>query len=252
MSVMDRSNTARLFMRAFIASIVVNAVLGIWALLAGDFGATQGKVLATSFLVSAAMLSVLVDTPAHRRGVLRPVPAIGAATGAAGFAWLIVALWVEADADEWFKVAGSLLVVAAGATLAANLALIPLAPRLHLAQVITRALIAVLAVTILVVIWAESDNDTMGRLIGVEGVLVAAGTLLIPALSRFANPDDGAVAPGARPAVRFCPSCGRAVDDGVTGRPTTCDHCGSTFQVAFGVVGSAVDDGVEEAAGAGP
>ena len=99
---MARPNPARLLVRLFIASIVVNALLGIWALLAGDFGETQGKVLATSFLVSAAMLCVLVNAPATGRRVRWPAPVIGAGAGAAGFAGFIVMLWAEVEAVGWF------------------------------------------------------------------------------------------------------------------------------------------------------
>ena len=241
MAMMARPAPMRILIAVFIASIAINAILGIWALLVGDFGDTEGKVLATSFLVSAAMLSALVNAPALRRGVLGPVPIIGAATGAAGFALLIALLWADADGDTGFKLVGSLLVVAAAATLAANLALIALAPRFRMVQPVTQLLIAVLAATILVAIWGDGDGDILGRVIGIESVLVAAATLLIPALSRFAGPDDGddggtgAIGrpdgPPPETAVRFCPSCGGPVDHRAPGETAACDRCGLRFDV---------------------
>ncbi len=233
---MARPDLTGLFLRLFVVSIVVNAVLGIWALLSGDFGETQGKVLATSFLVSAAMLSVLLNTPAIGRRVRWPVPAIGAATGAAGFALFIVMLWAEVDDERWFKFAGSLLVVAAAATLVSSLALVPPLSRLRWLPPLADVLIAALAVTVVIGLWAEPDVDWYGRLVGVEAVLVAAATLLIPVLSRFglgrAEPARPAV-PG-EPAIRFCPSCGRPVDHRAlgTGQPVSCDSCGLVFEVA--------------------
>lgn len=233
-----RASSTRLFVILFVVSILVNAVLGIWALLSGEFGETQGKVLGTSFLVSAAMLSVLVNTPALRRGVLWPVPAVGAAAGASGFALFIVLMWTEAGDDRWFKLAGSFLVVAAGATLASSLALIttPAGP-LRWLQLLGNALITVLAVTVLYGLWIEPDTEWYARLVGVEGVLVAALTLLVPVLSRFTSTrrqgGNGDGIPPGPAAVRFCPSCGRPVAQGPPGTCVgiVCDGCGLTFEV---------------------
>ena len=79
-----RSRSLPRLLQFFVASVAANAVLGIWALLSGDFGQTQRKILGTSFLVSAAMLSVLVNVPAVRKRVLWPAPMVGAITGVVG------------------------------------------------------------------------------------------------------------------------------------------------------------------------
>ncbi|MGB5759260.1 MAG: hypothetical protein WBM50_20270 [Acidimicrobiales bacterium] len=235
---MKSASSTRLFLNLFVASILVNAVLGIWALLSGDFGETQGKVLGTSFLVSAAMLSVLVNIPALRRRALWPAPSVGAAAGASGFALFIVLMWTEAGDDRWFKLAGSFLVVAAGATLASSLALLTKSAPLRWLQAVGNALITLLALTVLFGLWFEPDNDWFGRIIGVEGVLVAALTLLIPVLSRFASPRqeaNGDIVAGGPAAVRFCPSCGRPVANAQprAGAAIVCDGCGLTFEVTM-------------------
>jgi hypothetical protein len=206
---------ASLFLKLFVASVLANAVLGIWALLSGDFGETQGKVLGTSFLVSAAMFSVLVNVPAVRRRALWPAPLLGAVAGASGFALFIVLVWTEPGDDRWFKLAGSFLVIAAAATLASSLGLITLPARLHWLQPVINVLITLLGSTILVGLWTEPDVEWYARLVGIEGVLVAAMTLLIPVLARFSPFRHQATSSEGTPAgpamVRFCPSCGRPV-----------------------------------------
>ncbi len=235
---MKRSSATRVLIGLFVVSVVINAVLGIWALLSGDFGETEGKILGTSFLVSAAMLSVLVNAPAIRRQALWPAPAIGAATGASGFALFIVLLWSEAEADYWFRSAGSLLVIAAAATLAASLALLSVPHGFHWLRLVGYFLISVLAATVIFGLWYEPDNELYARLIGVEGVLVAAFTLLIPVLSRFSpSRIEAAGAEGEPPptdALRFCPSCGRPVNATPldTAVETVCPTCGLEFTVA--------------------
>lgn len=230
-----RGSSTRLFLDAFVASIVVNAALGIWALLSGDFGETQGKILGTSFLLSAAMLAVLVNIPALRRRCLWPAPAIGAATGAAGFALFVVLLWTEAGDDRWFRLAGSFLVVAAAATLASSLTLIEIPALVGWLRVAGNGLIALLAATILYGIWFDPGAAWYARSVGVQGVLVAASTLLIPVLSRFmpsgqlaASHDETTPA-----AVRFCPLCGRPTSDGQRrlGVAVSCGGCGLDFEV---------------------
>ncbi len=231
-----KPSSTRLFLGLFVSSIVANAVLGIWALLSGDFGETQGKILATSFLVSAAMLSILVNIPALRRRSLWPAPVVGGATGALGFALFIALVWAEADGDDWFKFAGSLLVVAAAATLASSLALIATPGRLRLIQTAVYVLVAALAATIIYGLWFEPDTAWYARLVGVEGVLVAAATLLVPVLSRFAarhEPQRSPVLPIGGAQARFCPSCGNPVEPQPLGSATVsvCGTCGLGFTV---------------------
>ncbi len=234
---MKRSSATRVLIGLFVVSVVINAVLGIWALLSGDFGETEGKILGTSFLVSAAMLSVLINAPAIRRQALWPVPAIGAVAGASGFALFIALVWSEAEADYWFKTAGSLLVIAAAATLAASLALLSVPHGFRWLRLVGYILISVLAVTVIFGLWNEPDNEWYARLIGVEGVLVAAFTLLMPVLSRFTSPRVEAAKPeGELPAtvaLRFCPSCGRPMTATPldTAVETTCPTCGLDFTV---------------------
>ena len=125
--------------------------------------------------------------------------------------------------------------VAAATTLAASLALVPASGPLRWLPPLTDGLIAALAVTIVFGIWAEPDADWYPRLLGVEGVLVAAATLLLPVLSRFGG---GRSEPRPSPvegyAIRFCPSCGRPVDHRPigSGRSVVCDGCGLAFEVA--------------------
>ncbi len=226
----------KLLLNLFLVSIAINALLGIWALLVDDFGDTQGKILASSFLVSAAMLSALINAPAIGRRVHWPAPAGGAVAGAAGFTLFLVLLWFEPDGQFWYKLAGSLLVVAGAATLAGSLAMIGLPNRFSVLERITDALIATLATTILVAIWGEVDAEWMARLIGIEAVLVAAFTLAIPALARFGG---SAVRPATTgpPAIRFCPSCGSSVAERPlgTGVGSSCGRCGLRFDVVVGL-----------------
>jgi CBS domain-containing protein len=185
-------------LRTFLASIAVNAGLGIWALLAGDFGQAEAKVLATSLLVSAAMLSVLVNGAPIERRVLWPLPAVVSVVAVASFGLLIVLLWVEADSAAAVKTVFSGLMVAAGGTMIGLLALLGLPRRYELFRLVDDVLIVLVVVTGLWGLWGEIDASWYGRLLGVESVLMAAATVAIPVLGRFMS--DGAQPKGRLPA----------------------------------------------------
>ena len=217
-------NNRRVVLNVFLASIAVNAALGIWALLTDDFGQTEGKILATSFLVSAGMVSVLINGPAVKRRVLWPVPIVAAATAMGGFVLFIGLVWMEVDDEVPLKVAFSMMIVAAGGTLAGLLALVALRPAHEAARFVNHVVTGLLCATSIFGIWAEIDASWLPRLLGVESVLVAAMTLAIPALSRFLPPTPEA----KEPALRFCPSCGRPVSGALLTGPvdSQCGSCG--------------------------
>ncbi|MDH3679452.1 MAG: CBS domain-containing protein [Acidimicrobiia bacterium] len=175
----------RLALRVFLVSIAVNAALGIWALLTDEFGQTEGKVLVTSLLVSAAMLSVLVNAAPLQRRAVWPVPAVAAASAVGSIGLFIVLLWAEIDHEVPLKLAASGLVVAAAATLVSLIALLPLRPDHRPVRWLHGGLVGLLTATVLWGIWAELDSSWYGRTVGVESVLVAALTVAIPVLGRF-------------------------------------------------------------------
>ncbi len=204
---------SRYLLNAFLVSVAVNAVLGIWALLSDDFGSTQGKVLATSFCVSGAMLGVLVNGAPLARRLLWPIPVVAAVAAATGFGLMIVIVWSEPGGDLWWKLLVTLAVVASGATLVGLLALpslrSPFEP-LRLAHLVATGL---LVVTVVAAVWFEFNDDWIMRLIGVESIVVAALTLTVPALARFLPPEDTTGRPLTRTGDTIvCQKCGSRLD----------------------------------------
>ena len=86
----DGDDPRRLGLGIFFVSVAVNAALGIYAVLAPDFGETQGKILGTSLCVTGAVVLALACEPAWERRLLGPVPYAGAVLGAVGFTLAIV------------------------------------------------------------------------------------------------------------------------------------------------------------------
>lgn len=206
-------------LNAFLVSVVINAGLGIWALLSSDFGQTQGKVLATSFCVSGGMLGLLVNGAPLARRVRWPLPLVAAGSAIAAAGLSIVLIWAELDDQWWWKSLVTLLIITAGGTLVGLLALLALRPGHEILRLAHAVATSLLAGTSLVALWAEVDTSWMARSIGVESVMVAALTLIVPALARFQPPAGERSEPP--PDTIVCPTCGTHLDRWGRERPTT-------------------------------
>jgi hypothetical protein len=211
-----------------VGSIVVNAALGIFALVGGDFGDLEHDVLFTSLCVSGAGVLALASLPAAERGLLGPLPWVGAGAGAAGFGLLIVGIWADDPPEALQKTAGTLLMIAVGIAHAGLLSLLRLAPRFRWALTGAVTLALVLGLLGVALVWGELDEDWFARVFGVVAVLLAAFTLLVPVLGRASRRQ---LALGAGDgALRFCPGCGRPLE-ATAGKPATCATCGLRFTV---------------------
>ncbi len=215
---------------AFFASVAVNAALGIYAVLAPDFGQTQGKILGTSLCVTGAVLLALACEPAWERRLLNPVPVFGATLGSVGFALAIAGIWMEPQSEVFGKSLGSIFTLAVACCLASLLALARLARGHAWVLAVTMALLALGAVLVSLVWWLGDDpSEVYLRGMGVVLIAFAAFTVTVPVLHWV---DRGALvaAEAVTGAVRFCPYCGKQIT-GATGVELACPRCGREFTV---------------------
>lgn len=215
----------------FFLSIGVNAGLGLYAVLAWDFGETQEKILGTSLCVTGAVVLALACEPAWERKLLRPIPTLGAVLGAVGFALAIAGIWTEAGSETWGKTMGTTFTLAVACAVASLLALARLGPGHGWIFTVTLALLGVGAAMISLVWWLGDDPaDAYLRALGVVMIALAAFAVTVPVLHWV---DRGALAAGEAliGAVRFCPYCGRDLD-GASDGEFRCMQCGRGFTIA--------------------
>ncbi len=187
-----------------IISFSAAALVGIVALLGGDFGETQGRVVLTTVLVGAFSITALCHLAVADRA-MRVVAAVGLLASAAGLVFGLVLIWRDWDApgfDDWlraFATAGILAVSVAHATL-----LLLLAGRrrrvIRVGLALTLVAIAVVAVMLILPILTDGDipgpdGELYWRVAGVVGILDALGTVVVPVLAIFLR--DGADAASA-------------------------------------------------------
>jgi hypothetical protein len=220
----------RIGLGVFFVSVAVNAALGIYAVLAPEFGETQGKILGTSLCVTGAALLALACEPAWERRLLGPIPYLGAALGALAFGLTIVGMWVEPESELLGKVTGSIMTVAVACAAASLLALARPAPRHRWVLTVTLGLLALGAALVAIAPWLGDDpSEWYLRALGVVLIALAAFAVSVPVL-HWVDRSTLAVTESVTSAVRYCPYCGSSVA-GEAGAALACSRCGRGFTV---------------------
>ena len=205
--------------------------MGVFALLVGEFGEAQGKLLVSSLSVSGAAIVAMACGFAWERGRLGLFPLLGIALGIAGFALLIVGVWTEADPRAYWRTTGTVLVLAVAGTHACVVSPFGLVGRFRWVFGAAYALNALVTALVTIAIWSEPEGSGYWRFLGTVAILLAATTIAIPVLRRLgegASPATEAAAVSSGGA--YCPRCGEALShEG----DEDCPSCGASFAVEF-------------------
>jgi hypothetical protein len=173
---------------AIVVSLVLAAILGIVALLSGEFGETQNKILFTTLTVAAFGTTALCHLAVVARAV-RFVGFAGLAASAGAALCSFVLIWGDWSGYEWqapWVKALSVLAILAISLAQANLLLLLAArPQLLIgvALGVTLVAIAVVAVMYTIPILTDyeipgmNDADTYWRWLGVAAILDVLGTI---------------------------------------------------------------------------
>jgi hypothetical protein len=177
----------RLVLFVIAGLLTIAAALAIGILLFGDFGATEGRVLATTALLAAYGVLAL---PAAILSDQRRRPALAfavAALAVAGASLTIASVWTEQPPDVLGKSSGT---VNAWLVAFVQIAVLDLRRREHDHRfvrslfVVSSALVVVLAGMVSTLIWAGFDSERYGRALGALLVLDVLCVALQPVLAR--------------------------------------------------------------------
>jgi hypothetical protein len=186
---MQQLSLKKSFLYVLIGSVAVSALLGILAILIGDFGKFEVRILLTSLTISAASLCGLSCGAAleAQRGQVIPWAGIGLAV--VGAVLVISGLWVEPHSDDYWKTAATVSIFAVACSHASLLLLARLAPRFAWSLWTAIALIFAVALLLSGAIWLDLDEEPMFRILGVVAVLDGAFTILVPIFHRLTRGD---------------------------------------------------------------
>lgn len=193
---MDNFNVKKVFLYLLTCSIVLGALMGIWAIISGEFGELQGQILLTTLtVVGTSVLGLacgaFLESP--RNTNLKAVPLVGIALAVlCGFVsfWLI---WQSSDSinDGAFKLFFVSLIFAF------SLAQLSLLSMAHLAQKFRWSLVSAYIVifildfiiSAIIVFELNGDDGFVLRLIGILSVVAASLTVMIPIFHRLSRAD---------------------------------------------------------------
>ena len=156
----------RLALWVLIASVVVGALMGIWALLVGDVGETQWRMLDTTFSITGAGALVIVFGRSVGRADLGRLPYKGFALTLASLIAINGGLWGHVDAEWFWKLTASLVVVTL--TVAHTSLVSPAGLAVAFRWVAWAAIGSgvMLSALVLLAMWGDSESSTIGRAIG--------------------------------------------------------------------------------------
>lgn len=181
-------NARRLLLLIAIASLALSAAVAILILLFGDFGETEGRILGTTFSISAASLLALPGAILLERGDRTIVAAVNVGLAAAAFVLALTLLWIWQDSEALARLLGSTVAAAAASTQVAALTLrLRTGDResVRLSYLAACALAVLLAVMAIVAIWAEIDSEAYYRVLGALAVLDLFLVVLLSLLRRL-------------------------------------------------------------------
>ncbi len=218
----------RLALWVLIASVVVGALMGIWALLVGDVGETQWRMLGTTFSITGAGALVIVFGRSVGRADLGRLPYAGFALTLGSLLAINGGLWGHVESEPYWKLVASTVVVTVTVAHASLVSPAGLAVAFRWVAWAAIGSGVLLASLILLALWGSVDGSLIGRGIGVFAILAAAASVAVPVmrrLSRIPEPVDPAAM------VNFCPRCG----EGLAESPgeVECPHCGAHARIEF-------------------
>jgi uncharacterized membrane protein HdeD (DUF308 family) len=220
-----------------IASVAISAVLGIWAILSGDFGELQGRVLLTTLTITGASICGLACGAYWETGRYRHLPEMGIFFTLAGAGVVIFGIWSKTSDIGFWKIAAINCLVAIATAHVSLLSLARLSSRYRFALVVAYVLAYLLAALLIVAMFAESNKSNwFPRLIGVVSILLAAVSLVVPIFHRLSAADiraqeSVAVSESGLWATFTCPRCGTALPSSAD--EIVCGHCRCRFRVSI-------------------
>lgn len=188
MDALKKINLKRISIQILIGSLLLAAVLAIYALLSGDLGEIELRILLTTVIMTGFSISLLAHAPILTQPKIRSVALAGITLSSVSFLMGLLLIWAEATSwgDEFIKTVVITTIVAIAATHASLLLQIKNATQnVSLARSITIGAIALLAAIISMMIIAEDYNGLGIRVMGATAVVVVVGSVITFLLSKF-------------------------------------------------------------------
>ncbi len=179
---MDERALRRTLLWLFLGCLGITALLAIGAVLGGDFGELELRIIGSSSTVSGASICAMACAAFRERERGRLLGTIGIGLACLAAALVLLLIWSDAASRTLDRLT-LVLVVYAVATAHAELLWLPrLAERHRWAQFAAVGAIGLLALLLTALILWDADSEGMMRSTIVVGIVVALLTLAVPIL----------------------------------------------------------------------
>jgi hypothetical protein len=181
MNISQENRVKKVFLYSLITSVVLSALLGSIAILKGNWGWVEVRILLTTLTISGASICGLACGAylATRRGKILPVA--GICLSLASGILLVTGMWLEARSEAYWKFAASLSVFAVAFAHLSLLSMARLASRFRWTPAVAHFFIlGIAAVSVFIILSEPMGNDWIWRLLVVMANGDAAVTLLTP------------------------------------------------------------------------
>lgn len=225
-----RSQTQRSLLFAFIGSILLCGLVGIYCLLLGRWGGFEGRIMGTTASVGAAAILGLVSVIPWEQRRWHPIGPFASWAVLIALGLVVLAIWFEPPDETFLKIMFSCCIFAVALPHIGLMSLARLRKQYERVRLVTAVVIAALAVQIILSIWAEVDEEAWYRAMGILGIVVVCGTIAVPVLHRV----SGISAREAIETVELmltltCPRC--AVSQTLPVGRSACSSCGLKFVI---------------------
>lgn len=219
-----------------IGSVALSAAFGIIAIISGNFGDFEGRVILTTITISAASICALAAGAFWESRSARTLPGFAVAFAVFAASLIIIGIWGRIRGDEYWKSTATMGLFAIATAQACLISLARLAPRFAWTRTLALLAISFLTASITLTIWGEINDDGFYKAMGAAAILVAALTIMMPIFHRLSRGDltGGKAFPfddqHLFPTV-LCPRCGISQPSSFT--QIRCTSCGCRFVVTI-------------------
>ncbi len=187
MPAQDEMSLKKIFSYALIGSVAVSALFGILAILMGNFGDMEIRILLTSLTISATSLcgiSCGASLEAKRAKIL---PIAGVALALVSAVLVIAGIWGVFSSQEYWKCTATVVIFAVACAHMSLLLLARLSERYRWSIWAAYGAIFGGAIVLSSMFWGDFDLEWVGRLFGVLAILASAFSITIPIFHRLSR-----------------------------------------------------------------
>lgn len=185
----------RLFLVTLVLSVVVSAAIGIVVILIGNFGEFETKVLLTTLTITVTSILGLACGAYLETGRGKTLPTAGIVLALVSAVMWIILIWqMRIENDTYIKSLMSATLFAASCSHISLLSLARLERKFIWSRYAAHVAIWALTAFLLYFIWTNGniDEDLMGRVIGVLGIVIASLTVITPIFHKLSAGEPNA------------------------------------------------------------